>query len=83
MCIGDEDYEALQMELIISAELGRQCANISIIDDTVIEENESFQITLLPLYRSIDTLNEVLQVDTDLVTVMIIDDDCKLTHLQQ
>ena len=74
--IGETDYGSVKQQLIVSAEHDRPCINISIADDTLMEDSESFQLTLVPVFRS-ETSNEVFQVHNDLVTITILDDDCK------
>ena len=64
----------------MSASLGRQCFNITIIDDNVAEEDEFFQVSLTSIRRIAG--NYIYQVLTPTATVTIIDDDCKSIKFQ-
>ena len=69
------DHESLEQELIVSASLGRQCFNTTIIDDDVAEEDEVFRLILAP-YMHIAG-NYIHQLLIRAATVTIIDNDCK------
>ena len=74
---GDADYDELSVHLTFTA--GSQagstaCANISIINDDILEDDESFTVTL----SSSDPVN----FDVSMSTCTIIEDaDCELTML--
>ena len=70
------DHGSLDQELTLSSSLGRQCFNITIANDGVVEEDEFFQLTLTFIART-SSNNFYYQVQTPLATVTIIDDDCK------
>ena len=73
---GVVDHGSLDQQLTLSASLGRQCFNITIANDDVVEEDEFFQLTLTSVEMT--SLNLFpYQVTTPLATVTIIDDDCK------
>ena len=70
------DHGSLDQQLTLSASLGRQCFNITITNDDVVEEDEFFQLTLTSIARTSSNFSPY-QVPTLLATVTIIDDDCK------
>ena len=74
------DHGSLEQELTVSASLGRQCFNISIINDDVAEEDEFFQVSLTSI-RFVAG-NNIYQVLTPTAAVTIIDDDCKSFKFQ-
>ena len=47
--------------------------DISIVDDTILEENESFDIVIMPKSLS----NGIIRGSPGRATVTIVDDDCK------
>lgn len=49
---------------------GLECVSVSIIDDTILETSEDFQIRL-----STDPLDSRVMVDNSITTVVILDDD--------
>ena len=63
--------------MVISVAQGRQCANISITDDSVPENDELFQVSISSIRRTIGTPRYTLRQRT--ARVSIIDDDCKRT----
>ena len=73
---GVVDHGSLDQQLTLSASLGRQCFNITITNDDVVEEDEFFQLTLTSIARTSSNFSPY-QVPTLLATVTIIDDDCK------
>ena len=70
------DHGSLDQQLTLSASLGRQCFNITITNDDVVEEDEFFQLTLTSIARNSSNLFPY-QETTPLATVTIMDDDCK------
>ena len=70
------DHGSLDQQLTLSASLGRQCFNITIANDDVVEEDEFFQLTITSIRRNSSNLYPY-QETTPLATVTIIDDDCK------
>ena len=64
----------------MSASLGRQCFNTTIIDDDVAEEDEFFQVSLTSIRHIAG--NYIFQVLTPTAAVTIIDDDCKSIKFQ-
>ena len=69
---GEVDHESLEQELTVSASLGRQCFNITIIDINVAEEDE-LSLTAIRCRAG----KNIYQVLTPTATVTLIDDDCK------
>ena len=61
--------------MVISVAQGRQCANISITDDSLPEDDELFQVSISSVRRTVGTPRYTLRQRTARVT--IIDDDCK------
>ena len=69
------DHGSLEQELTVSASLGRQCFNITIINDDVAEEDEFFQVSFTS-FRRIDG-NNIYQLLITTANVTVVDDDCK------
>ena len=69
------DHGSLEQELTVSASLGRQCFNITIINDDVAEEDEFFQVSFTS-FRRIDG-NNIYQLLIMTANVTVVDDDCK------
>ena len=70
----------MQQELTVSADRGRQCVDITIIDDDVPEEDEVFQITLSNI-QLVEANIFAYQLHTPSATVTIVNDDCKITPM--
>ena len=69
------DYEPLRQELSLSADLNRQCFNITIIDEAVPEQDEAFWISLSWIR---DTAGRYLRSPYwHRATIVILDDDGK------
>ena len=66
---GEMDHGSLEQELTVSSSLGRQCFNITIINNDVAEEDE---LSLTAIRRR---AGKTLLTPT--ATVTLIDDDCK------
>ena len=75
-CEGEADHGSLQQQLIISANLTRQCVTIDITNDNETEENEFFQISISS-FSTVSSSTGIYQLHTQSATVTIIDDDCK------
>jgi len=72
-CVGNSDYNAGPYNFTIASGLTNITFNISIINDTILEENEIFHLTIDP-----SSLPEDVSVGYPvLATVTIVDDDCK------
>ena len=63
--------------MVISVAQGRQCANISITDDSVPQDDELFQVSISSVRRTVGTPRYTLRQRTAIVS--IIDDDRKKT----
>ena len=63
-------------QLTVSVAQGLQCASIAIIDDSVAEDVEQFQISISSVRRMTGSPRYIIQRRT--ATVSIEDDDCKL-----
>ena len=61
--------------MVISVTQGRQCANISITDDSVPEDDELFQVLISSVRQTVGKPRYNLLQRTAIVS--IIDDDCK------
>ena len=70
------DHGSLEQQLNLSASLGRQCFNITITNDEVVEEDELFQLSI-PSISYVAGNSRIYRQDIVAATVTIIDDDCK------
>ena len=70
-----EDYRAVDTVLTFGANTPEQCVNISIRDDDVVEQTESFIVTL---ERPLD-LNNSVSLSPTQQTITIINEDGKST----
>ena len=68
------DYVPVTADLTFSASLIRICRNVTSKDDTILEDDEDFTLTLT-------TTECGLNLTADKATVTIIDNDCKLRLL--
>ena len=75
--VGEVDHGSLEQQLTFSANMGRQCFNISITDDDEVEEDELFQLTLSRVRRTTGN-TYIRQRNITAATITIIDNDCKL-----
>jgi len=72
-CAGNSDYVSGPYNFTIASGLTNITFNVSIINDNILEENEIFHLTIDP-----SSLPEDVHVGSPvLVTVTIVDDDCK------
>jgi len=55
--------------------MGRQCACIEILQDTEVEDNETFSVML-------STTSPDVMITRNAATITIMDDDCKMIVLQ-
>ena len=67
------DYEALSTTLMFGACETQHCVNVTIVDDGLVEGDETFGITL----NLITHLDNRLMLNTVTGMIMITDDDCK------
>lgn len=68
----DEDYIPIMDDLSFAVNTGyRQCISVTLVNDTILEDEEVFQILAVAVDNSLVT---VLQ---PYVLVTILDDDCK------
>ena len=70
------DHESLRRELNISANLSRQCVNVTINDDNVVEEDEIFWIYVSHIRNAAgrSVRNPYFR---STATILILDDDSK------
>ena len=69
------DYEPISQELSLSADLNKQCFNVTIIDEAVAEQDEAFWISLSWIR---DTAGRGLRRPFwRRATIVILDDDGK------
>ena len=70
------DYTAISDHLLTFSSVGQECVDISVTDDNLDENNETFtvSVTLAPDTRAMDS---AILVDPDLTTVTITDDDTR------
>ena len=73
---GEVDYESLDQEMLVSATHSRQCVNVTIINEDVVEEDEDFSLSISSVFKiaGYSDHHEILIKKT---TVTIINDDCK------
>ena len=64
------DYVAVTEDLTFSASDTRICRNVTSEDDTILEEDEDFTLTLT-------TTDGSVTLTPDVVTVTLLDNDCK------
>ena len=69
------DHESLRQELSLSANLSRQCLNVTINDDDVAEDDEIFWISLSLIRNAAGRY--VRYPYRSRATIIILDDDCK------
>ncbi len=62
-------------QLRFSPSQEHQCLNITILDDTILESEEDFQVTLT-------TVMERVTLDPDTTTITVADDDGKQINLR-
>ena len=74
--LGEVDHGTSNQSVMISATLAKQCVNISITDDSVVEEDEFFQISITSIFRYAGGYNPYY-LSIMSATVTIIDNDCK------
>ena len=75
--VSSDDYASVSMTLsIFTSQCPRQCFNVSIIKDAIIERTEDFttRLTLIPTSVTIITANRII-VDPPETTVQITDND--------
>ena len=72
------DHESLQQELSLSANLSRQCLNITINDDDVAEDDEIFWIILSWIRNAAGRVRYPFRGKA---TIIILDDDCKSVNI--
>ena len=81
-CIGGKDYEPnLRVSTIVMSGIEtRKCANVTIIDDQIVEREESFEVTItFPPDQTALEIGEIVPPAMQIiVTVNIIDDDGEL-----
>ena len=77
---GTGDHGEFQQDVTLSATNNRHCANISIIEDTLPEENELFQITVTNI-RRVQYNFYPYQVHTSVATITILDDDSEFDKM--
>ena len=74
ICILDHtaafDYVPLSLEIQFNNSLARQCLDITVINDTILEFNESFFVNL-------DTSDSNVSIENQTATVLIENDDSK------
>ena len=75
MTLGTSDHDTYQQDVTLSATNNRHCANISITEDTLPEENELFQLSMSNI-RALFGFSP-FQEHTPVATVTIFDDDGK------
>ena len=64
--LAGEDFQSLSQDLIFHIPGATMCVNITIIDDSFIELDESFSVQL-----SVDALmiNAIIDIDTEIITI--------------
>ncbi len=67
---GNKDYQLMTAQLRFSPSQEHQCLNITILDDTILESEEDFQVSLM-------TVMERVTLDPDTTTITVADDDGK------
>ena len=76
MYIGEIDHGMLNQQLIVSADTYKQCMNVTISNDGLPEDKESFLIPILSI-RHVASSTYQYQAYNTSAMVTIIDDDCK------
>ena len=71
----DSDFSSTTMVLTFPPNISKQCANVAIIDDDVIENNETLEVTL-------STTDLAVIVEPHNTVITIIDDDCMQTCMK-
>ena len=71
------DHESLRRELNISANLSRQCVNVTINDDSVAEEDEIFWISVSYIRNAAGRRVRHPYYYRRRATILILDDDSK------
>lgn len=66
-----------QYDVELDAANRRECLDISIIDDSYLEEKETIIVTLYQLESAGDLHLPLLTINPAIVIVSIVDDDCK------
>lgn len=72
--VGGQDYREQNMNLNFNDGTRRRCFNVTIIDDVVSEQIESFGVQLEVDSLSVDLVPRI-------ATVHIVDDDCKPMYM--
>ena len=80
LVVDEVDHGTLDQQMTVSADTYRQCVNVTISNDTVLEENEIFQISISFISR-ITGSTYIYQQYYVSATVTIIDDDRKYIHI--
>ena len=75
--LGVLDYVEIEQDVIISAANNRQCFNISITDDTLLEENEYFELTLTNIRNRVSN-TYIHQIPIQVANITVLDDDGNL-----
>ena len=70
--VASDDYTNTSQPVTFSSAPSQMCIPIDITNDAVIEETESFAVTLV-------SDDPAVQLTTQIATVTILDDDCKYT----
>ena len=72
----ETDFSPVTLDVVFDQDTttGRECFFITIVDDDVLEESETFQVTLQP------RINTTIDFVESLLIVTIIDDDSKSSY---
>jgi hypothetical protein len=68
-----EDYVAVSMVVVFPSGTDRQCVDVMLRNDSAVEANETFTITVL-------AVDDNVIVDNGTVTITIVDDDGEGLH---
>ena len=74
--LGKFDHEMGDQSVIISTDMLKQCVDISITDDSTVEEDEFFQLSITYISR-IAANYTPYSLRISEATITIYDDDCK------
>ena len=74
--LGGFDHENVNRGFTVSSNIPKQCINITITNDTELEEDEFFQLSITSIIRAAGNYG-AYQLLNVLVTITIIDDDRK------
>lgn len=72
--LAPEDYSGLNSTVVFMAGERGHTAFIEIVDDSVLEETESFRVQLSPLSSGV-------RIDDGMISVLIRDDDSEYIHI--